>query len=307
MRSERKVHVVPEHVDTPGVTRRRRWIRYAGIATISAVALTGCQGKLSNGFLPDAVSDSGVRVTHLWVGSWIAVLAVGVITWGLMIYAAIRFRKRKGDDTLPVQLRYNIPVEILYTVIPIFMVAVFFYYTARDEAALTDTSKKPDVTISVVAKQWTWDFNYVDSNVYETGVHTPLDGKPGAREHMPVLYLPINKRVEFVLNSRDVIHSFWVPAFMTKLDMLPGKTNKFQIVTEQEGEFQGKCAELCGAYHSQMLFMVKIVSQEEYDKQMAHLAAIGQRGQLAVADSREKLVIGDEKLVPAPALTGGVQ
>jgi cytochrome c oxidase subunit 2 len=307
MRSERKVHVVPEHVDTPGVARRRRWIRYAGIATISAVALTGCQGKLSNGFLPDAVSDSGVRVTHLWVGSWIAVLAVGVITWGLMIYAAVRFRKRKGDDTLPVQLRYNIPVEILYTVIPIFMVAVFFYYTARDEAILTDTSKKPDVTISVVAKQWTWDFNYVDSNVYETGVHTPLDGKPGAREHMPVLYLPINKRVEFVLNSRDVIHSFWVPAFMTKLDMLPGKTNKFQIVTEQEGEFQGKCAELCGAYHSQMLFMVKIVPQEEYDKQMAHLAAIGQKGQLAVTDSREKLVIGDEKLVPGPALTGGVQ
>jgi cytochrome c oxidase subunit 2 len=307
MRSERKVHVVPEHVDTPGVARRRRWIRYAGIATISAVALTGCQGKLSNGFLPEAVSDSGVRVTHLWVGSWIAVLAVGVITWGLMIYAAVRFRKRKGDDTLPVQLRYNIPVEILYTVIPIFMVAVFFYYTARDEAILTDTSKKPDVTISVVAKQWTWDFNYVDSDVYETGVHTPLDGKPGAREHMPVLYLPINKRVEFVLNSRDVIHSFWVPAFMTKLDMLPGKTNKFQIVTEQEGEFQGKCAELCGAYHSQMLFMVKIVSQEEYDKQMAHLAAIGQKGQLGVLDSREKLVIGDEKLVPAPALTGGVQ
>jgi cytochrome c oxidase subunit 2 len=289
------------------VARRRRWFRYAGIATISAVALTGCQGKLSNGFLPEAVSDSGVRVTHLWVGSWIAVLAVGVITWGLMIYAAVRFRKRKGDDTLPVQLRYNIPVEILYTVIPIFMVAVFFYYTARDEAILTDTSKKPDVTISVVAKQWTWDFNYVDSDVYETGVHTPLDGKPGAREHMPVLYLPINKRVEFVLNSRDVIHSFWVPAFMTKLDMLPGKTNKFQIVTEQEGEFQGKCAELCGAYHSQMLFMVKIVSQEEYDKQMAHLAAIGQKGQLGVLDSREKLVIGDEKLVPAPALTGGVQ
>jgi cytochrome c oxidase subunit 2 len=289
------------------VARRRRWFRYAGIATISAVALTGCQGKLSNGFLPEAVSDSGVRVTHLWVGSWIAVLAVGAITWGLMIYAAVRFRKRKGDDTLPVQLRYNIPVEILYTVIPIFMVAVFFYYTARDEAILTDTSKKPDVTISVVAKQWTWDFNYVDSDVYETGVHTPLDGKPGAREHMPVLYLPINKRVEFVLNSRDVIHSFWVPAFMTKLDMLPGKTNKFQIVTEQEGEFQGKCAELCGAYHSQMLFMVKIVSQEEYDKQMAHLAAIGQKGQLGVLDSREKLVIGDEKLVPAPALTGGVQ
>ncbi|MGN6754143.1 MAG: aa3-type cytochrome oxidase subunit II [Intrasporangium sp.] len=300
------MHVVPEHVDTPGVTRRRRWARVTGIAAVSAIALTGCQGKLSNGFLPEAVSDSGRRVTDLWVGSWIAVLGVGVITWGLMLYAAVRFRKRKGDDTLPVQLRYNIPVELLYTIIPIFMVAVFFYYTARDEAALTDTSKKPDVTISVVAKQWSWDFNYVDSNVYESGVHTQLNGQPGARAQMPVLYLPVNKRVEFVLNARDVIHSFWVPAFMTKLDMLPGRTNKLQIVTQQEGEFQGKCAELCGAYHSEMLFMVKIVSQAEYDQEMAHLAAIGQKGQIPVDVSREPLVHGDSKLVPAPALTGSV-
>lgn len=298
--------MVPEHVDTPVVTRRRRWAQLTGIAAVSAIALTGCQGKLSNGFLPEAVSDSGHTVTNLWVGGWIAVLAVGVITWGLMLYAAVRFRKRKGDDTLPVQLRYNIPIEMLYTIIPIFMVAVFFYYTARDEALLTDTSKKPDVTISVLAKQWSWDFNYVDANVYEVGVQTQLNGQPGARSQMPVLYLPVNKRIEFVLNSRDVIHSFWVPAFLTKLDVIPGRTNKFQIVTEQEGEFQGKCAELCGAYHSEMLFMVKIVSADEYNKQMAHLAAIGQRGQLAVDLSREPLVEGDSTLVPAPALTGSI-
>ena len=88
---------------------------------------------------------------------------------------------------------------------------------------------------------------------------------------MPVLYLPVNKRVEFVLNSRDVIHSFWVPAFMMKMDILPGKTNKFQLTPTQVGTFQGKCAELCGAYHSQMLFMVKVVPQAEYDQEMAHL------------------------------------
>ena len=80
VRSEGKVHVVPEHVDTPVVTRRRRWARVTGIAAVSAIALTGCQGKLSNGFLPEAVSDSGRRVTDLWVDSWIAVLGVGVIT-----------------------------------------------------------------------------------------------------------------------------------------------------------------------------------------------------------------------------------
>ena len=304
------MHLVPEHEDTPVTSAtpassgRRRALRVAGLATVSAVALAGCQGQVSNGFMPQAISDSGRRVTDLWVGSWIAVLAVGVITWGLMLYAAVRFRRRKGDDTLPVQLRYNVPVELLYTIIPVFMVAVFFYYTARDEAALTDNSKTPDVTISVVGKQWSWDFNYVDSDVYETGVHTQLTGEEGTRDQMPVLYLPVNQRVQFVLNSRDVIHSFWVPAFMTKLDMIPGKTNRLQIVPTQTGEFQGKCAELCGAYHSEMLFMVKVVSQEEYDTQMTRLAELGQTGQLPVDASREDLVKGDAELIPEPARTG---
>jgi cytochrome c oxidase subunit 2 len=156
----------------------------------------------------------------------------------------------------------------------------------------------------VVAKQWSWDFNYVDSDVYDTGVHTELTGDEGAREKMPVLYVPVNKRVQFVLNARDVIHSFWVPAFMTKLDMIPGKTNRLQIVPNQVGEFQGKCAELCGAYHAEMLFMLKVVPQEEYDQHMADLEEIGQTGQLPVDASREEMVEGDAELIPAPARTG---
>ena len=205
------MHLVPEHDETSAATpvvteprRRRRAAQVVGVAALAALALGGCQGEVSNGFLPKAVSEGGQRVTDLWVGSWIAVLLVGILTWGLMLYAAVRFRKRKGDETLPVQLRYNVPMELLYTVIPVFMVAVFFWYTARDEAALVSTNAKPDVTISVVAKQWSWDFNYIDSNVHETGVHTELDGTEGKRAQMPVLYLPVNKRVEFVLNARDV-------------------------------------------------------------------------------------------------------
>ena len=270
---------------------------------MAALALGGCQGQVSDGFLPRAVSEGGQRVTDLWVGSWIAVLAVGALTWGLMLYAAVRFRKRKGDETLPVQLRYNVPMELLYTVIPVLMVAVFFWYTARDESALVRTTATPDVTISVVAKQWSWDFNYVDSDVHETGVHVdPSD--PNARDEMPVLYLPVNKRTEFVLNARDVIHSFWVPQFLMKMDMIPGKTNKFQIVTTQTGTFQGKCAELCGAYHSQMLFMVKIVPQAEYDAAMQRFADEGQTGLIPVDASREQMVPADADKIPAPARTG---
>lgn len=303
---------MPEHDDTPATPavtsagRGRRAVRVAAVAAVSGLALAGCQGQLSDGFLPQAVSDSGKTVTQLWVGSWIAVLAVGAITWGLMLYAAVRFRKRKGDETLPVQLRYNVPMELLYTVVPVFMVAVFFYYTARDEAVLIDT-KKPDLQISVVAKQWSWDFNYIAANVHESGVHTELDGTTGKRAQMPVLYLPVNKRVQFILNARDVIHSFWVPSFMMKMDMIPGKTNSFALTPTQTGEFQGKCAELCGAYHSQMLFMVKVVTQQEYDQQMKHLADIGQSGLVPVDASREAMVPADADKIPAPARTGSNQ
>jgi cytochrome c oxidase subunit 2 len=194
-------------------------------------------------------------------------------------------------------------MEMLYTIIPVFMVAVFFYYTARDESALVSTNAKPDVTISVVAKQWSWDFNYVDSNVHETGVHVdPSD--PNAREEMPVLYLPVNKRTQFVLNARDVVHSFWVPQFLMKMDMIPGKTNRFQVVPTQTGTFQGKCAELCGAYHYQMLFMVKVVPQAEYDAAMQRFADLGQKGLIPVDASREQMLPADAEKIPAPARTG---
>jgi cytochrome c oxidase subunit 2 len=278
---------------------------------LSVAALSGCasgnlRGDASTGWLPPAVTEGGKTVTSLWIGAWIAALAVGCLVWGLIIWCVVAYRRKKDDTTLPVQLRYNVPMELLYTVIPVFMVAVFFWYTARDEAALVSTNAKPDVTISVVAKQWSWDFNYIDSNVHETGVHVdPSD--PNARDEMPVLYLPVNKRTEFVLNARDVIHSFWVPQFLMKMDMIPGKTNKFQVVPTQTGTFQGKCAELCGAYHSQMLFMVKVVPQAEYDAAMKRFADLGQTGLIPVDASREQMEPADANKIPAPARTGSNQ
>ena len=115
------------------------------------------------------------------------------------------------------------------------------------------------MTVNVVGKQWSWDFNYVEDDVHEVGTQAILTGEPGAAETIPTLYLPVGERVEFVLTARDVIHSFWVPAFLQKMDMIPGRVNRFQVVPTQEGTFGGKCAELCGAYHSQMLFNVKVV------------------------------------------------
>ena len=104
------------------------------------------------------------------------------------------------------------------------------------------------------------------------------------------MYLPVGERVEFVLTARDVIHSFWVPAFLQKMDMIPGRVNRFQVVPTQEGTFKGKCAELCGAYHSQMLFNVSVVPREEYDRHMDELRAKGQSGLLNNSLNREQLM-----------------
>jgi len=301
------VLLLRRHDDTSSRVPRRGWT-LAGTAIAGVFLLSGCagNGNASSGWLPRSqnggqVTDRTGIVTSLWIGSWIAALAVGLLVWGLTIWVMIRYRRKKDDTGLPPQLRYNVPIEMLYTIVPVFMVAVLFYYTSRDETALTSNSATPDVTINVIAKQWSWDFNYVDANTFESGVHTQLDPKTGEPLNaMPVLYLPEGKRVQFVLNARDVIHSFWVPAFLEKLDMIPGRTNRFQIVPTQQGEFQGKCAELCGTYHSQMLFKVRVVSPAEFDAQMAKLRDAGKTGQLPNTLNREPVLPEDQRLLPTP-------
>lgn len=242
------------------------------------------------GFLPvfehDQTNQTG-RIIDLWVGSWIAALAVAVLVWGLMIWCVIAYRRRKDATGVPVQTRYHIPIEILYTVVPIMMVGGLFSMTADAQAKIIDVSATPDLTVNVVAKQWSWDFYYKDADVYETGVQAQLTGKPGVEATLPSLYLPVDKRVEFHITSRDVVHSFWIPAFLYKLDAIPGVMNSYQVVPQREGTYQGKCSELCGEYHSEMLFNVKVVSQQEYDQHMAELRAKGQTGDLPTNLGRE--------------------
>ncbi len=236
------------------------------------------------GYLPGepGVTNQTDRIASLWTGSWIAAMAVGILTWGLIIWCVVAYRRRKNDNTLPVQLRYHVPLELMYTVLPVFMIAVLFFYTQRDMGAIVDTSAEPDVRVQVYGKMWSWDFNYLDDGVYDAGIQAVNDGEPGVEETLPTLYLPVNERVEFTLNSRDVIHSFWVPAFLFKRDVIPGRTSSFQIVPEREGLYQGKCAELCGEFHSDMLFNVAVVSRAEYD---AHIADLRERGQVGALGS----------------------
>ena len=261
--------------------------------------LTGCgRASWSDGLLVPGVTEGAERVTRLWVGTWITAIVVGLLVLGLLAWSLIAYRHREGDDELPEQLRYNVPIEVLYTIVPIFIVLVLFFYTARDEEVLMDTSTPPDNVINVVGKRWSFDFNYVNDDVHLAGTQARLTGQEGVEETLPTMYMVVGERTEFVLTARDVIHSFWVPQFHQKLDMIPGRVNRFAVVPTQTGTFQGKCAELCGAYHANMLFNVKVVERDEYDAHIQSLRDQGQTGLLPNDLNMEEILQKDLELLP---------
>ncbi|HKY57835.1 MAG TPA: cytochrome c oxidase subunit II [Aeromicrobium sp.] len=258
----------------------------AGLAA-AALVLSGCspydKSDIKRLALPVPASDRTDPVWDLWLGAWIATLVVFVLVFGLMVYAMIRFRKR--DENPPPQIRYHLPLEVLYTIAPCVIVAVFFFHTVVAQNAILKEVKNPDHEIVVVGSKWQWAFDYQDEkaaggeDVFDVG--TPADPAN--------LYLPIDESVRFVLKAPDVIHSFWIPEFYFKMDVIPGRINQFDVTPTRMGTFTGRCAELCGLYHSRMIFKVHVVSRAEYDKHMAELKAIGQVGELAGAKQADKI------------------
>jgi cytochrome c oxidase subunit 2 len=274
---------------------RSKWLAIPAVSSL-VLLLTGCTDEFARGWLPGVtgVTNHTERIVGLWTTAWIILWLVGIIAWALMGWAIVVYRRRKGEIGLPEQLRYNNPIEVLFTVIPLILVIGFFAFTARDIAAIEQPTENPDVTIQVIGKQWSWDFNYVDANVYESGIQAQFEGQTGVPETLPALYLPVGKTVQIDLSSRDVIHSFWVIDFLYKKDMFPGKTNHMYFTPQVEGTYMGKCAELCGEYHSMMLFQVKVVSQAEYETYLTSLAAKGQTGQLDSSLDRNQNLPGDD-------------
>lgn len=251
-----------------GSSARRRIATAIGVAA-GVIALSSCSSdNLPRLGLPEPATKQAHVVLNIWQGSWIAAFVVGGIVWGLVGWIAIFHRRKPGETGLPVQTRYNLPVEILYTVTPLIVVSVLFYFTWRDENVLFDKSKPPDVTIQVVGQQWSWDFNYLDNDVHVEGT-TDLP---------PTLVLPVNKNIEFILTSSDVIHDFWVPDFLFKLDVFPNDPNVIQMTPDRLGTFAGRCAEFCGLDHSRMIFTVKVVTDEQYAEFLAGLKSSGLTG-----------------------------
>jgi cytochrome c oxidase subunit 2 len=156
---------------------------------------------------------------------------------------------------------------VLYTVTPILIVVVLFYYTAIVQTDVDRLSAKPDMTVEVVAFKWNWQFNYRD-NVGKDA-HT-LASTIGSSDVIPLLVLPTGKKIRFEETSRDVIHSFWVPEMLFKRDVMPGSIrNVFEVTLDKEGRYVGRCAELCGSYHAFMQFELIVVSPQRFDAFLA--------------------------------------
>jgi cytochrome c oxidase subunit II len=258
--------------DRRSSTRRgptRRAVQLAGLALLVAPLTTGCSVEevLRFGW-PVGVTPQAEEMRLLWTWSAIAALVVGAITWGAMFWAVAFHRKRKGDDSVPRQTQYNLPLEITFTVIPTIIVAVLFAFTVRVQNYVDTEGIEPDLRVDVTAFQWNWEFEYPDAQA--------PDGLPvstlGTSDTIPLLVLPTERRIEFTQASNDVIHSFFVPEFLFKRDVFPmpevnDQDNVWQIDTiDREGAFVGRCAELCGTYHAMMNFEVRAISPALFDR-----------------------------------------
>jgi cytochrome c oxidase subunit II len=266
---------------TRPVLGRTRWPWRAliVISTLSLLAVAGCSAdttaELKRLGLPESASDRAPYMGELWINTWIAAGLVGLLVWGLIGWSVIRYKSHTNQ--MPRQSRYNLPMEIMYTIAPFIIVGVLFYYTIlAQNSILRRGPSEPEVVIDVVGQKWSWTFNYKSGTDPAVGQDVWNAGTINAT---PDLYLPVGKLVEFRLSSPDVIHSFWVPSFYGKLDVIPGRQNSFVLTPTKEGDFRGKCAELCGTYHSAMLFNVHIVSEEEYRDYLKTLIAKGQVGE----------------------------
>jgi cytochrome c oxidase subunit 2 len=244
--------------------KKSRTVRLGLVMVPLLLTLTGCSQVSGLGF-PEGVSSVNDISLSLWQGAWIAGGVVGVITLVLILWPAIFHRAHASKGEFPKQTQYNIPVEVVYTVIPFIIIAVLFYFTAVKQEEIIEKSPAVAHDITVNAFQWSWQFTYPEAGEKATVTGTP--DKP------PTLVVPVGERVRYTITSTDVVHGFWIPAFMIQIQNLPGVTNSIEFTANKIGEFPGRCNILCGRNHSQMLFTVKVVSKAEYQQYLETLKA----------------------------------
>ena len=188
--------------------------------------------------------------------TWLVVaIAIGifVVVEGLLIFAMIRYRRRRGERTgEPVQMYGSNPVELAWTVIPILIVVALCLATVRTIQTVQPGSSTPPegaLTVEVIGHRWWWEFRIPEYDVVT------------ANE----LVVPVGRTIWLELGSADVIHSFWVPELQGKMDAIPVKTNYWSFTPDEAGTYLGQCAEYCGTQHANMLIRVDVMEPDDFE------------------------------------------
>jgi cytochrome c oxidase subunit 2 len=234
----------------------RQMLLIGAVASILGVALA-----LLIDWFPVPASEQAGPIDTLWDVLLIASVPVFVLVETIVLYSAIKFRMKPGEELKDgPPIHGNTKLEIIWTAIPAILLVGLCTYAyvvlvdIEDEAAASEA-----LNVRVVGEQFTWTFFY--------------EGEGGDEVASPQLYLPQNTPVDFTIQSKDVIHDFWVPAFRMKIDAVPGIDTHLQVTTtDRLGEFPVVCAELCGLGHSAMRQSAHVVSREDYDAKLAELA-----------------------------------
>lgn len=230
--------------------------------------LPACSSRLG---APRSGTEEGEAVLDLWRIMFWTAAALGAVVLGLIAWCVLRYRKRGPDDgALPTQTRGHVRTEVVYTAVPFALVVVLFGLSLATDAKTTrvrDASNFDVLDIDVTGFQWQWRFEY-------RGEDVAVEGGPGA---LPVLMLPAGRVVHLRLRTTDVIHSFFVPGFLTKRDLIPGVDSEIEIRPVRTGTYSGNCAEFCGLDHSRMNFDVRVVSSGAFDAWLARQHQVSAR------------------------------
>jgi cytochrome c oxidase subunit 2 len=218
---------------------------------------------------PNGITTQDHNVQFLWSLTYYMAIPLGAIVVGLIVWCVVRYRERPGDEHIPRQVQYHIPLEALYTVVPVMLVIVLFVFTYRAEDRVDNVAKNPSLVVRVDAFQWGWRFTYpngytvLGSVATENSVQSP---------NLPVLTLPAGETVQLNLYSDDVNHSFYVPAFLFKRDAIEGINNSFDVNIDPNvagQRFIGECTQFCGLYHPYMRFWLEVMSKDQFGPWLA--------------------------------------
>lgn len=232
---------------------RRAWCRARSVALAALVAVGTAACELPSFGAPRPASRQGDHIFSLWQGFFLAACAVGAFMLALILYTVVRYRAR--SDRIPDQGAANGLAEVIYTGTPIAIVIVLFVLSVGTERLVTKRSARPDVIVEVTAFQWGWEFHYPAEGVTVSG---------SGNDPPPELVLPVGVTTRLQLEAHDVIHSFYVPQFLEKRDLVPGLHNVLEVTPTRAGVFAGRCAEYCGLDHWRMDFRARVVTLDEF-------------------------------------------